>query len=60
MGCCVGSLNEIQNMINSASERQGKSTDELLRRLIEERDEKNMMIVSQEKNGMAKSSQFFS
>jgi hypothetical protein len=32
------SLNDIQNMINSALERQVKSTDELLRRLIEERN----------------------
>jgi hypothetical protein len=30
------SLNDIQNMINSALERQAKSIDELLRRLIEE------------------------
>jgi hypothetical protein len=30
------SLNDVQNMINSALERQAKSTDELLRRLIEE------------------------
>jgi hypothetical protein len=34
------SLNDVQNIINSALERQAKSTDELLRRLIEERDEK--------------------
>jgi hypothetical protein len=32
------SLNYVQNMINSALERQVKSIDELLRRLIEERD----------------------
>jgi uncharacterized Rmd1/YagE family protein len=32
-------------MINSALERQAKSIDELLRRLIEERDEKNMMLL---------------
>jgi hypothetical protein len=32
------SHNDIQSMINSALERQAKSTDELLRRLIEERD----------------------
>jgi hypothetical protein len=32
------SLNDVQNMINSALERQAKSTDELLCRLIEERD----------------------
>jgi hypothetical protein len=34
------SLNDVQNMINSALERQTKSTDGLLRRLIEERDGK--------------------
>jgi hypothetical protein len=34
------SLNYIQNMINSVLERQVKSTDELLRRLKEERDGK--------------------
>jgi hypothetical protein len=34
------SLNDVQNMINSTLERQVKSIDELLRRLIEERDEK--------------------
>jgi hypothetical protein len=34
------SLNHVQNMINSALERQAKGTDELLRRLIEERDMK--------------------
>jgi hypothetical protein len=32
-------------MINSASERQGKSSDELMRRLIEERDGKNLLIL---------------
>jgi hypothetical protein len=32
------SLNDVQNMINSALERQAKSTDELLRRMIEQRD----------------------
>jgi GH43 family beta-xylosidase len=36
------SLNDVQNMINSALERQAKSTDELLRRLIEERDGKKL------------------
>jgi hypothetical protein len=36
------SLNDVQNMINSALERQEKSTDELLRRLIEEQDEKKL------------------
>jgi hypothetical protein len=34
------SLNDIQNMISSILERQAKSIDELLRRLIEERDGK--------------------
>jgi hypothetical protein len=34
------SLNDIQNMINSALEMQAKSTDELVHRLIEERDGK--------------------
>jgi hypothetical protein len=34
------SRNDIQSTINSALERQAKSTDELLRRLIEERDGK--------------------
>jgi hypothetical protein len=34
------SLNDVQNMINSALEMQEKSNNELLRRLIEERDEK--------------------
>jgi hypothetical protein len=34
------SLNNVQNMINSTLERQAKSTDELLCRLIEERDGK--------------------
>jgi hypothetical protein len=33
-------LNYVQNMINSTLERQAKSTDELLHRLIEEQDEK--------------------
>jgi hypothetical protein len=32
-------------MINSALERQAKSSDELLRRLIEERDGKNIMML---------------
>jgi hypothetical protein len=36
------SLNVAQNMINSALERQVKSTDELLRRLIEEWDRKRL------------------
>jgi hypothetical protein len=34
------SLNDVQNMINSTLERQAKTTDKLLHRLIEERDEK--------------------
>jgi hypothetical protein len=36
------SHNDIQSMINSALDRQAKSTDELLRRLIEERDGKKL------------------
>jgi hypothetical protein len=36
------SLNDVQNMINSALERQAKSTNELLRRLIEEWDRKKL------------------
>jgi hypothetical protein len=36
------SSNDIQVMINSALERQEKSTDKLLRRLIEERDGKKL------------------
>jgi hypothetical protein len=36
------SRNDIQFMIDSALERQAKSTDELLRRLIEERDGKKL------------------
>jgi hypothetical protein len=36
------SRNDIQVMINSTLERQAKSMDELLRRLIEERDGKNL------------------
>jgi hypothetical protein len=39
------SRNDIQLMINSALEWQAKSTDELLRRLIEERDGKNFMLL---------------
>jgi hypothetical protein len=39
------SRNDIQAMINSALERQAKSTDELFRRLIEERDEQNLMLL---------------
>jgi hypothetical protein len=37
--------NDIQSIINSALERQAKSTDKLLRRLIEERDGKNIIIL---------------
>jgi hypothetical protein len=37
------SCNDIQSMINFVLERQVKSTDELLRRLIEERDGKNLI-----------------
>jgi hypothetical protein len=36
------SRNDIQSMINSVLERQAKSADKLLRRLIEERDEKKL------------------
>jgi hypothetical protein len=36
------SCNDIQAMINSTLERQAKSTDELLRRLVEERDGKKL------------------
>jgi hypothetical protein len=39
------SHNDIQFMIDSALERQAKSTDELLCRLIEERDKKNLMLL---------------
>jgi hypothetical protein len=39
------SQNDIQVMINSVLERQAKSTDELLHRLIEERDGKNLMLL---------------
>jgi hypothetical protein len=39
------SLNDIQNMINFALEMQAKSTDELLRSLIEERDGKNIVML---------------
>jgi hypothetical protein len=39
------SHNDIQSIINSALERQAKSTDELLRRLIEERDGKNLILL---------------
>jgi hypothetical protein len=40
------SHNDIQVMINSALEMQAKSIDELLRRLIEERDEKKFNATS--------------
>jgi hypothetical protein len=36
------SLNDVQNMINFALERQAKSTDELLCRLIEDKDGKKL------------------
>jgi hypothetical protein len=39
------SLNDVQNLINSTLKRQAKSTDELLRRLIEERDKKNIVML---------------
>jgi hypothetical protein len=39
------SLNDVQNMINSALERQAKNTDGLLHRLIEERDGKNLILL---------------
>jgi hypothetical protein len=39
------SRNDIQFMIDSALERQSKSIDELLRRLIEEWDGKNLMLL---------------
>jgi hypothetical protein len=39
------SLNDVQSMINSVLERQEKSTDELLPRLIEDQDGKNMIIL---------------
>jgi hypothetical protein len=39
------SLNDVQSMINSALERKAKSSDELMRRLIEERDGKNLLIL---------------
>jgi hypothetical protein len=39
------SHNDIQSMIHTALERQAKSTNELLRRLIEERDGKNLLLL---------------
>jgi hypothetical protein len=39
------SLNDIQNMTNTALERQAKSTDDLLCRLIVERDGKNIVML---------------
>jgi hypothetical protein len=39
------SLDDVQNMINSVLERQAKSTDELMRRLIEEWDGKNLTLL---------------
>jgi hypothetical protein len=40
------SLNDVQSMINSALERQARSTDELMCRLIEEQDGKRLAISS--------------
>jgi hypothetical protein len=42
----LSSRNDIQSMINTALERQAKSTDELLHRLIEEWDGKKLDITS--------------
>jgi hypothetical protein len=39
------SLNDVQNMINSALERQAQSTDELLHRMIEKRDGENIVML---------------
>jgi hypothetical protein len=39
------SLNDVSNMINSALERQAKSTDESMRRLIEEWGGKNLILL---------------
>jgi hypothetical protein len=39
------SLNDVQPMINYALERQARSSDELMRSLIEERDGKNLLIL---------------
>jgi hypothetical protein len=39
------SINDIQVMINFALDRQAKSTDEQMHRLIEERDGKNLMLL---------------
>jgi hypothetical protein len=39
------SLDDVQSMINSALERQAKSNDELVCRLIEEWDGKNLLIL---------------
>jgi hypothetical protein len=36
------SFDDVQSMINFTLERQAKSNDELMHRLIEEQDEKNM------------------
>jgi hypothetical protein len=38
-------LDDVQSMINSALERQAKCSDELVRRLIEEGDGKNLLIL---------------
>jgi hypothetical protein len=40
------SLNDVQSTINYVLEREAKSTDELLRRLIEEWDRKNLIILA--------------
>jgi hypothetical protein len=42
----LSSRNDIQSMINTALERQAKSTDELLHRLIEEWDGKKLDVTS--------------
>jgi hypothetical protein len=39
------SLNDVQSMINFVLAKQAKSTDELMRRLIEERDVGNLLIL---------------
>jgi hypothetical protein len=39
------SHNDVEAMVNSALERQAKSTDELLRKLIEERDGKSKILL---------------
>jgi hypothetical protein len=39
------SLNDVQNMINFVLKRQAKSTDQLLRRLIEKWDGKHLTLL---------------